>query len=56
MKITRILPRRLALEWQRYDLAQVDEELECTKAMAKYLQQRSNEGHEELNRLTGGQN
>ena len=56
MKLTRILPKILAIEWQRYDLAQVDDELEYHKAMAKYLQQRSEEGHEELDRLKGGKN
>jgi len=56
MKLTRILPRILAVEWQRYDLAHVDDELAFHKAMAKYLQQRSNEGHEELEHLKGGKN
>ncbi len=56
MKLTRILPKILAIEWQRYDLAQVDDELEYHKVMAKYLQKRSNEGHEELVRLKGGKN
>jgi len=54
MKLTRILPKILAIEWQRYDLAHVDDELEYHKVMAKYLQQRSDEGHEELEHLQGG--
>ena len=56
MKLTRILPKVLAIQWQRYDLAQVDDELEYHKVMAKYLQQRSDEGHEELEHLQGGKN
>ena len=54
MKLTRILPNVLAKEWQRYDLAHVDSELEYHKEMAEYLQQRSEEGHAELEYLTGG--
>ncbi len=56
MKLTRILPKILAIEWQRYDLNHVDSELEFHKAMAKYLQERSDEGHDELERLRGGKN
>jgi len=56
MKLTRILPRILAIEWQRYDLNHVDSELEFHKAMAKGLQKMSDEGHEELDRLQGGKN
>ena len=53
MKLTRILPKVLAIEWQRYDLAHVDSELEYHKAMAEYLQKRSDEGHAEMRRLKG---
>jgi len=56
MKLTRILPRILAIEWQRYDLNHVDSQLEFHKAMAKGLQKMSDEGHEELERLQGGKN
>ena len=55
MKLTRILPRKLAVEWQRYDLTRTDGELEYHKGMAKYLQERSDEGHTELNRLEDGE-
>jgi len=51
MKLTRIIPKVLAIEWQRYDLAHVDGELEYHKGMAKFLQERSDEGHTELKRL-----
>ena len=54
MKLTRILPRILAIEWQKYDLAHVDSELEYHKLMAKGLQKISEEGHKELERLKGG--
>jgi len=33
MKLTRILPRILAVEWQRYDLNHVDSELEFHKSI-----------------------
>jgi len=55
MKLTRILPRKLAVEWQRYDLTRTDGKLEYHKGMAKYLQERSDEGHTELNRLEDGE-
>ncbi len=54
MKLTRILPKVLAIEWQRYDLSRTDGELEYHKEMASYLQERSEEGHAELERLKGG--
>ena len=53
MKLTRILPRVLAIEWQRYDLAHVDSKLEYHKAMASCLQKLSEEGHAEMRRLKG---
>jgi len=55
LKITKILPRKLALEWQKYDLNVTDNKLEYYKAMAEVLQTISDEGHEELRRLRGGQ-
>jgi len=53
MKLTRILPKVLAVEWQRYDLSRTDSELEYHKQMANYLQERSEEGHAEMRRLKG---
>ncbi len=53
MKLTRILPKVLAIEWQRYDLSHVDGDLEYHKEMASYLQERSEEGHAEMRRLKG---
>ena len=53
MKVTRILPRKLAVGWQEYDLARTDGQLEYHKAMAQVLEEMSNEGHAELRRLKG---
>jgi hypothetical protein len=53
LKLTRILPKPLAIEWQRYDLAHVDGDLEYHKEMAEFLEQRSKEGHAEMRRLKG---
>ena len=55
MKVTRILPRKLAIGWQEYDLARTDGELEYHKAMAQVLEEMSEQGHDELRRLKGGQ-
>ncbi len=53
MKLTRILPKVLAIEWQRYDLSRTDSELEYHKEMADILQKCSEEGHAEMRRLKG---
>ena len=53
MKITRILPKPLAIYYQEYDLNKVDEYLEYYKGMVRVLEVRSQEGHEELYRLKG---
>ena len=54
MKITRILPKPIAIYYQEYDLNKVDEYLEYYQAMVRVLEQRSQEGHEELRRLKEG--
>jgi len=51
MKITRILPKPLAIYYQEYDLNKVDGYLEYYLAMVRVLEQRSQEGHAELRRL-----
>jgi len=51
MKITRILPKPLAIYYQEYDLNKVDDYLEYYKIMVRVLEERSLEGHEELRRL-----
>ncbi len=55
MKVTRILPRKLAIGWQEYNLARTDGELEYLKAKAQVLEEISEQGHTELRRLKGGQ-
>lgn len=51
MKLTRILPKPLAIFYQEYDLNRTDGELEYYKAMVRVLEERSHEGHEELGKL-----
>jgi len=51
MKITRILPKPLAIYYQEYDLNKVDGLLEYYRGMVRVLEVRSREGHEELYRL-----
>jgi len=51
MKITRILPRRLAISWQEYDLNKVTTLLEYHIAMVQVLEQLKEEGSQELGRL-----
>ena len=51
MKITRILPKPLAKCYQEYDLNRTDRYLEYYKGMVRVLEERSQEGHEELRRL-----
>jgi len=51
MKITEILPKPFAIYYQEYDLNKVDEYLEYYKGMVSVLEERSREGHEELQRL-----
>jgi len=54
MKLTRILPKPFAIYYQEYDLNRTDGELEYYRAMVRVLEERSQQGHEELNRLRGG--
>ncbi len=54
MKITRILPKPFAKYYQEYDLNKVDGYLEYYKGMVRVLEERSREGHEELERLKEG--
>jgi len=51
MKITRILPKPLAIYYQEYDLNKVDGLLEYYRGMVMVLTERSREGYEELQRL-----
>jgi len=54
MKITRILPKPFAIAYQEYDLNKIDGELEYYQAMVRVLEERSQEGHQELRRLREG--
>jgi len=54
MKLTRILPRRLAISWQEYDLRRTDGYLEYYEQLTRAYRQASEEGHAELQRLTRG--
>ena len=51
MKITRILPKPFAIGYQEYDLRKVDSYFEYHRGMVRVLEQRSQEGHDELRRL-----
>ena len=53
MKITRLLPKPLAVYYQEYDLNRTDGQLGYHKAMVRVLEELSQEGHEELHRLKG---
>jgi len=56
MKITRILPKQLAIYYQEYDLNKVDGLLEYYRGMVQVLEERSQEGHSELVRLKENKN
>ena len=51
MKITRILPKPLALVYQEWDLNKAEAHLEYYEAMARVLRERVEEGRAELRRL-----
>ncbi len=51
MKITKILPKPLAIAYQEHDLNRTDGQLEYYQGMVRFLEQRSQEGHEELRLL-----
>ena len=51
LKITRILPKPLAIAYQEHDLNRTDGQLEYYQGMVRFLEQRSQEGHEELRLL-----
>ena len=51
MKITRILPKKLAKGWQEYDLNRTRGQLEYHRAMVRVLEDMEREGSDELRRL-----
>lgn len=54
LKLTRILPKPLALVYQEWDLNKAEAHLEYHEAMARVLRERVEEAREELRRLKGG--
>jgi len=53
MKITRMLPKPLAIGYQEYDLNKVDGYLQYHRAMVRVFEARSREGQDESRRLKG---
>jgi len=51
MKLTKILPKPLAIAYQEHDLNRTDGQLEYYRSMVRFLEMRSQEGHAELSRL-----
>lgn len=51
MKITRILPKPLAIAYQEYDLNRINSHLEYYRAMVHFLEERSMQGNAELQKL-----
>jgi len=51
MKITRILPRKLAIGWQEIHLNKIESELGYHRGMVRVLEEMFEEGNEELWRL-----
>ncbi len=51
MKITRILPKKIAIGWEEHDLARTDGKLLYHKTMVRVLEETSEHGHAELRRL-----
>jgi len=54
MKITRILPKKLAKGWQEYNLNRTRRQLEYHRVMVRVFEEMEREGIEELHRLKGG--
>ena len=53
MKITRILPKPLAIAWQEYDINKLETHYEYHQMIADNCQARLNEARDELERLRG---
>jgi len=51
MKITKILPKKLAVGFQEYDLNRVRGQLEYHRSMVQVLEEMEREGSYELRRL-----
>ncbi|QUC64393.1 hypothetical protein NsoK4_08180 [Nitrosopumilus sp. K4] len=53
MKVTRLLPKRLAIEFQRHDIERKETELKYYRARVFVLEQLVQERYEELEKLEG---
>jgi len=53
MKITRILPKFLAMVYQEEDLRRAEINLQYHKGMIRFFEERIAEGYDELARLRG---
>jgi|APSaa5957512535_1039671.scaffolds.fasta_scaffold05980_8 hypothetical protein len=53
MKLTRFLPKKLAIEFQKYSLRKYETELEYYRARVFTVEQLIQEGYEELGKLEG---
>jgi len=51
LKITKILPKPFAIAYQEHDLNRTDGQLEYYRSMVRFLEERSQDGHTELQRL-----
>jgi len=51
MKITKILPNKLAIGWQEYSLNKTEGQLEYHRGMVRVLEEILEEGNQELWRL-----
>jgi len=51
MKITRILPQKIAKAWQEYDIRKLETKLEYYSGMAMACRTLLDEGYQELERL-----
>ena len=53
MKVTRLLPKSLAIEYQKHDIQRNETELKYYRARVFTLEELIREGYDELNRLEG---
>ena len=56
MKLTRILPKSLAIGFQEYDLNKAEGYLKYHSAMVRVFEERVQNGRKELRRLRGDSN
>ena len=51
MKLTRILPKKLAIGWQEYDLNKVRSKLQYYRTLVRVYEELESEGEDEMRRL-----